>query len=197
MFPVARGANGQPPIPPTDASKTVAPASSAAIAFAKPVLRVLWRWTPTGRPSGSDPLDEVAHLARHADADRVGEDDLVRARSREPRRERRDAAGVDGALERAAEGDADRHRRSDPVGVRALDDARAGGRRLLDRRACVAAVELVGRREGEMHLVEARVAQALVAALVERKPCVDDSVTALDPRPRPPRRRPSAGRARG
>ena len=43
MFPVARGANGQPPMPPTEASSTVAPASSAASAFAYPVLRVLWR----------------------------------------------------------------------------------------------------------------------------------------------------------
>jgi len=34
MFPVARGANGHPPIPPTEASKIDAPASSAANAFA-------------------------------------------------------------------------------------------------------------------------------------------------------------------
>jgi hypothetical protein len=34
MFPVARGAYGQPPSPPIDASSTVAPASSAASAFA-------------------------------------------------------------------------------------------------------------------------------------------------------------------
>ena len=31
MFPVARGANGQPPIPPIEASSTVAPASSATV----------------------------------------------------------------------------------------------------------------------------------------------------------------------
>ena len=43
MFPVARGANGHPPIPPTEASSTVAPASSATRAVAYPVLRVLWR----------------------------------------------------------------------------------------------------------------------------------------------------------
>ena len=41
------GANGQPPSPPTDASSTVAPASSAAQAFATPVLRVSWKWPPT------------------------------------------------------------------------------------------------------------------------------------------------------
>ena len=49
MLPVARGANGQPPIPPTDASKMEAPHSSAAHAFANPVERVLCRCTPTGR----------------------------------------------------------------------------------------------------------------------------------------------------
>jgi hypothetical protein len=34
MLPVARGAYGQPPRPPIDASRTVAPPSSAASAFA-------------------------------------------------------------------------------------------------------------------------------------------------------------------
>src|SRR6266540_2877547 len=47
MLPVAFGAYGQPPRPPTDASKTDAPASYAASAFAYPVLRVLCRCTPT------------------------------------------------------------------------------------------------------------------------------------------------------
>src|SRR5690606_21590531 len=41
MLPVARGANGQPPSPPTLLSSTSAPASKAAQALAMPVLRVL------------------------------------------------------------------------------------------------------------------------------------------------------------
>ena len=49
-LPVARGANGQPPRPPTDASSTVAPASTAAQAQATPVWRVSWKWPPTGTP---------------------------------------------------------------------------------------------------------------------------------------------------
>ena len=49
MFPVARGAYGQPPSPAHDASKSVAPAASAATAFAYPVLRVLCRCTPGAR----------------------------------------------------------------------------------------------------------------------------------------------------
>ena len=44
MLPVAFGANGQPPIPPALASSTVTPSSTAAYAFAIPVLRVLWKW---------------------------------------------------------------------------------------------------------------------------------------------------------
>ena len=49
-FPVARGANGQPPRPPTEASRTAAPASTAAHAHATPVWRVSWKWPPTGTP---------------------------------------------------------------------------------------------------------------------------------------------------
>ena len=44
MLPVALGANGQPPIPPALESSTSTPSSTAANAFAKPVLRVLWKW---------------------------------------------------------------------------------------------------------------------------------------------------------
>src|SRR5829696_774682 len=44
MLPVAFGANGQPPIPPALESSTPTPSSTAANAFAKPVLRVLWKW---------------------------------------------------------------------------------------------------------------------------------------------------------
>src|SRR5918995_6133251 len=49
-LPVARGANGQPPRPPTDASRTAAPASTAAHAQATPVWRVSWKCPPTGTP---------------------------------------------------------------------------------------------------------------------------------------------------
>ena len=78
MFPVAFGANGQPPSPPTEASSTVAPASSAASAFAYPVLRVLWKWPPTGGPSSATRLVSEPNGARGGDADRVREDEAVR-----------------------------------------------------------------------------------------------------------------------
>src|SRR5580693_1254987 len=43
MFPVAPGAYGQPPRPPTEASKSATPSSSAVSTFASPVPRVLWK----------------------------------------------------------------------------------------------------------------------------------------------------------
>src|SRR5260370_41483501 len=55
MFPVAFGANGQPPAPPTDASSETTPRSSAVIAFAYPVLRVLWKCAPTFAPRSRAP----------------------------------------------------------------------------------------------------------------------------------------------
>ena len=42
-FPVAFGANGQPPMPPMLASTTPTPASMAAAVLATPVLRVSWK----------------------------------------------------------------------------------------------------------------------------------------------------------
>ena len=55
MLPVAPGANGQPPMPPADASSEVTPDSSAAYALASPVPRVSWRWTPIGTPNARPP----------------------------------------------------------------------------------------------------------------------------------------------
>src|SRR5688572_26606748 len=50
MLPVAAGANGQPPTPPTLESRTATPAWTAAYALAMPVLRVLWKWQRNGMP---------------------------------------------------------------------------------------------------------------------------------------------------
>ena len=115
-LPLAWGANGQPPRPPTEASKWVTPASSAASTLARAVLRVLCRWshrTPARR------LDrrrhQRAHLAGDADADRVGQLDLVRARVGEAPDVLDHDAGIDVALERAAEGHAQRHGRRSPA----------------------------------------------------------------------------------
>src|SRR4051812_12879367 len=50
MLPLAPGAKGQPPSPPTEASSWVTPAWSAASALAWPVPRVSWKCTPSGVP---------------------------------------------------------------------------------------------------------------------------------------------------
>ena len=47
---------------------------------------------------------------------------------------------------------------------------------------CVALVELLGGREGEVHLVEPALAQPVVASLVQREPGVDDALAPLDRR---------------
>src|SRR3954465_7422132 len=50
MLPLAPGAKGQPPGPPTEASSCVTPAWTAASALAWPVPRVSWKCTPTAIP---------------------------------------------------------------------------------------------------------------------------------------------------
>src|SRR3712207_3826785 len=50
MLPLAPGANGQPPRPPTEESSWVTPAWTAASALACPVPRVSWKCTPTSVP---------------------------------------------------------------------------------------------------------------------------------------------------
>ena len=89
-LPVAAGAKGQPPIPAERGSIAVTPERTAAITFATAVLRVLWKCARSGaaRPDPADDCDPLLDVARHRDADRVGEHDLVRRRSRRPARHR-------------------------------------------------------------------------------------------------------------
>ena len=93
-------------------------------------------------PSSADGCDEPGDAARRTDADRVGEDDLVRRAACDPLGESQHVVGRDGAFERAAERDADRHRRPDPVGTGAADDAQRGLDRFGDRGSLVSLVEL-------------------------------------------------------
>src|SRR5688572_25391612 len=132
-----------------------------------------------GRPRKLRAADDVPDLPRHRDADRVGEDDLIDGR-REPLGEVDDAPGVDRALERAAEGDANRDGGADAVRPRALRDALRGGHRLLDGGVLVPPVEALGGGEGEVDLVQPGGGQPVVAALVEREAGVDDAVAALE-----------------
>src|SRR6266536_1388043 len=120
-------------------------------------------------------------LPRHADANRVREHELVGLRLHELIREAEDVAGIDGALERAAEGNPDRHRGADAVGVGAGDDVLCNLDRLLRRRVLVPAIEVLRGREREVNLIESRLRQAVVAAFVQREPGVDDALSPVDP----------------
>ena len=84
-LPVAAGAKGQPPIPASEASIAVTPERTAAITFATAVLRVLWKCARSvpRRPDLAHDGDPLLDVARHRDADRVGEDDLVRVDRRD------------------------------------------------------------------------------------------------------------------
>ena len=182
MLPVARGAKGHPPIPPTEASNRVDAGLESGERVREAVVARVVQVDPDRDAEGPDAAHEVAHLPRHADADGVRHDDLVRSDARHSAGELGHAAGVDRALERAAEGRTDRHGRPYPVGLRALDDPLRGGHSLLDGGACVAAVELLGGREGEVHLVEPALPEPVVAALVECEAGIDHRVAPVERR---------------
>ena len=114
-------------------------------------------------------------LARHGDADRVREDDLVRSGGERALGDLQHPARVDGALERAAERDADRdaHR---PVRL----DRGERRQRLLGPGVLVLAAEALGRGEVEVELVELGGGEALGALRVEHEARVDDALAALD-----------------
>ena len=158
MLPVAAGANGQPPMPPRLASSVATPACTAANAFARPVLRVLWKWQRKAMPRHrlADAADEFDHLGRHADADGVGERDLERFALGDAARNVDDPLHGHLALERAAKGGRHGHLGADtglPGGGRDVDPGRDG---FLGRDALVAPVEGVARDHRHADFVAAR-----------------------------------------
>ena len=80
---------------------------------------------------------------------------------------------VDVALERAAEGDADRRGR---LQVGCLEDLLGGPRPFLDRRVLVTPRERVGDGVGDVDLVGGRLQRAVEALAVEHEAGVDGSV---------------------
>ena len=130
-------------------------------------------------PESGDGLDEPADPARRSDADRVREDDLVRAGGGDLLGEAHDVLRLDRPLEGAAERDTDRHAGADPVLVRPRDDAPGGLDRRCDRGTLVSLVHRLRRCEGEVRLLEPGRGQAVVAALVENEAGVDDARPAL------------------
>ncbi len=64
MLPVAPGAYGQPPRPPTDASKSLTPSSSAASTLARPVPRVLWKCRFSAASGKADRVSPTSRVTR-------------------------------------------------------------------------------------------------------------------------------------
>ena len=110
------------------------------------------------------PLDERAHLRRRRHPDRVREHDLGPACER--RGQLGDDARVDAALERAAEGNRDRHRRGHACGV---DDRTRLCSGAGDRRVRVGAAEALGGGEGDVDAVEAGRREPFPAPLVQHE----------------------------
>ena len=116
-------------------------------------------------------------MRRRCDADRVREHDL--GASGESRCELGDAAGIDGAFERATEADGDRHRRRH---VRERENRLRARDRFLERRVPVRAVEALGRREGDVEAVEPRCPKPVIALIVQHEPRILPPLAPLDRR---------------
>ena len=168
-LPVAPGANGQPPMPPADASKTVAPASQGGqrvrVAAALRVVQV----DAEREPEPGDRRAEATDRSGHRDADRVGEHQLVHAVRGQALGQLEDPAGVDVPLERAAERDADRPRDPQALGPRGRAHARSRGEALLDARVHVVPAEGLGRHDREVHLRHAGGDRAGESPLVQHE----------------------------
>jgi hypothetical protein len=124
--------------------------------------------------------DEPPGLSGHADADRVREEERVRLRLGDVRRELEHSALVDLALERTAERDADRHSRAHTVGAPACDHPLRRLERLPHGRVLVPLVEGLRGAEREPHLVQPGGSQPVVALLVQGEAGIDDSVGAVE-----------------
>ena len=175
--PVALGAKGQPPSPPTDASSTVAPASSAATAFGVARVPRVVEVAADRAAEPGDLLRQRADLPRRGDADRVGEDELVRAA--EALREREDAAGSTSPSN------------GQPNATLIVTVAgRSAAARIRSTRAAASSTDAFAFRcendsvaaSVDVEPVERRRLQPLVALLVQHEPGVLDALAALDRR---------------
>ena len=158
----------------------VEPGDGVRVARVARVVQVQPDRHAAGRDLGG--ADEPAHLARHADADRVGEHDLVGARGGHPRGVVDHDPRVDAPLERAAERDAERGRRPQAGVVRGPEHRHGVGRRLRDGGVLVARGERVRQRVGEMRLARARGDRAVEALRVEHERGERGSAAAVEPR---------------
>src|SRR5829696_8512296 len=166
MFPVARGAKGQPPVPPTEASSTVAPDSTAAAAFAIPVLRVSWKWQPTVAPNASTPSTSshtwLGTPTPMVSASKISSGFATETFSAMPSTcpgSTRPSKGSPKAALRVME--------TRTPSTRALDEASGKLCRFCHGRVLVAAREGLGHGEGVAHLVHTGLDRPLVALLIQ------------------------------
>ena len=149
MLPVAAGANGQPPMPPTDASITVTRLVDAGVAC---VVEVDAQGdVPGDVPDRGDAGLDVPWVG---DADRVGEGDLVDTGCSHPFDDVDEALHRNFTLERIAPGCCDRGRCGDPSFVGVVDDVVEHGDRLVCRHPLVLHVEGVRRHDRHVDLVD-------------------------------------------
>ena len=125
---------------------------------------------------GAGARDERAHARRRRNADRVREHDLRAAG--EPRRELRDDAHVDRALERTAEAD----EIVTVAGTSAASTIASVLATASSSDALTFAVERLGRRKADVDTVEPGGGEALPPALVQHQPGELDAVAPLDGR---------------
>ena len=157
MLPVARGANGQPPMPPIEASKATRARLERRVGVGEAgVARVVQVHADRATPSATASARRARDL-RGTPTPIVSASTISSGRAgAEPLDELEDAAGVDAALERAAERRGERHRRPATLGVGALDDARRRRRATPRRsRSGCAALNVLRGGEGDVRLVEA------------------------------------------
>ena len=196
-LPAAPGAYGQPPVPPVDASKQRTPASRPATTLASAVPRVSWKWNAirsSGMPAAIARPVELRDLARHADADRVAEADLVDAElERAAARPRRRAAG----RRRRCTGSRTRSRRSRGATSRARPPgARTGSKAASDSSMVMPMLRVgegVGRRGEDGERVGAGGLGAGHAAHVRDEDRVADAAALAAGAAAARRRRPAGG----
>ena len=126
--------------------------------------------------------DERAYVCRNGHADRVREEERVGIGRGDLGRDLDDAALVDRALERAAEGHAHRHGGANRVGSSALDDAHRRVQRLSHGCVLIPLVERLRRAEGEANLIQSGRDEAVVSLPIQRESGVHDSVDSVDGR---------------
>ena len=165
MLPVARGANGQPPSPPIDASNI-----GRAVLDAGQRVRVAGVAGVVEMQTHRAAIrlrehvrQQPANLLGDADADRVGEHDLVDTGRHHACRVLADDARVDLAFERTTEGRTERDRHPEARRVGLADHHLGGVGGLGERHPLVSLRERVGQRIGEMDLVDASLERPLHA----------------------------------